>query len=213
MTKDTLINPSLTPSGQVIVAESILGKIQEPQTRWSPGALAASMVNLATVPMVVVVSLNQALALQIPSGADARNFFNAAFGASIATYVFTPEAGDTKSRFVVVDDVNVQVIITLEGEPATDPLLLDILSPRRPSYTAASLINALETSLFDNHGGVYLILLDQNSGEVSVILFPSQAAVDAAIVAMSSTVGVSVFSAFLTTPGSSSSGPSSLVWE
>lgn len=179
MIKTVSLNSVFTPSGNVDLANEIIGKVVEPQLRWSPGSLVNSALSTSEVPLIVVIT-GAALFLLDGSGSGAPMENVDGFLLDIdevegylAHDVFTAEAGDSKSKTILVGGITPTSTLALEDTALGDSHpVYQIFTPKRPAFTVLSLINAVENAFLTN-GDHYVIVVDQRSETVTVVLFDS----------------------------------------
>lgn len=214
MIKNTSINPSLNPSGQQAFAESILGKVVEPQTRWSPGSLSASVLDASESKQVILISMGQLVSLSHSPGglADVFTAIDASTG-FVVRQNFSAVAGDSKSKQIdLLDFPGWNLVLDIQDSsavPFADPFIRGLLVPSVPTYTLLALVNRLESiSLSESLHTV--ITVDQDSEMVSVAVFDTVERSEAALTASvnAGVVGGMAISAAFLTVAASSSGPS-----
>ena len=212
MVKETIINPTLTPTGKTAFASGMLsGAPAQPQTRWSPGSLAVALLAASEVQLKILITSNQLVAV---SGSFSLGELTGAPGVT-ASPVFYPDPSERKARTVSCEDFDVSndvfsVGTTVPiGTSGIDKFVRDILEPRRPEYTALSILNAIETA---SYAPAYVICLDQADGSVTYVAFDTSAHADEALSSLLS--GKDIEAAYLMTPpASSGSGATSYAWE
>ena len=180
MIKNVSINAAETPSGNIDLANSIIGKTVEPQLRWSPGSLVNSAMNLSEKPLHIIIS-RDSLALADASGFATGDLVNQALAMAglaagyIGMEIFSAEVGEARSKMISNGKIStVQTITVDESDLGDDHPVFQLFAPKRPSFTVLSLVNAIESALI-NHGDNYVILVDQSNETVTVILFDSPA--------------------------------------
>jgi len=221
MNKSVAINILGTPEENNALALSMIGQVIEPQTRWTPGALANSVLDAASVPTALIISALSfgVLAVEGVSGSTVVDGFDTAFLAATGHVTkdrFTAESSTTKSKLITTPTVSVPVLLIDFTEPdgaaETHPMF-QILAAKRPTFTVSSLVNGLENALIAN-GDNYVILVDQVSESVTVYLFSSaaNAAAFASAVVTTPPVGDRL-ALFDTTFEAPSAGVPSFGWE
>jgi hypothetical protein len=176
MIKSTSTNSTITPEGKIETAETILGRIQEPQTRWSAGALVTAIMAQVVTAVVCLVSASKVVAVNFATAADLTDALTDECAAAGNAYTFVPESGSSsRSRVLSMNGISV-TISSNSASAVVDAVLL----PSHPTYTALTLVNKLETVL-EEEELPYLLVIDQLSGEAHCYTFASQAAADAAL--------------------------------
>lgn len=215
MIKNTSVNTALAIGTAAAFSTSVLsGRPSDPITRWSPGSLAATVMGNSDLPLLVLISATQLVALT-KDGAesyqgDIADIFNGADGGG-AMLTFVPGESETKSRTVSVAGITPGITLKDAGnaDVAADSILGKILRPTLPVYTALSLMNALESA---SGSDPFVIALDQLTGNVTFIPFESAAQADAAIAAMAGVQDFEVVAAYLMDGGSSSGSSTAGKW-
>ena len=220
MIKDTIVNTTLTPLDNRDIADAILGKVVEPQTRWSPGSLISSLFGESSSKQLVLMTNTQIQAFTYAGVLDLGFLDDLAESpGNIGSYEFFANASESRSKTLNVgsgETVSIDLLDNLDA-PITEPLYRGILLPALPTYTILSLVNKLEALLVAD-GSFYVIVISQeNDGEVRVYAYGTSAQADAAVAAAAATMDTDGFEmnvAFITTPGSSSgSDVPSFGWE
>ena len=105
-TKQTNINVTLTPSGRIPFAETVLGRTETPiQDSFSSGSLLASILAASVAPMGVFVTRDGAIAYDRSDAANDAAAFTAVLGSLRASgdklvnlYVFVAEKCNRKDK-------------------------------------------------------------------------------------------------------------------
>jgi hypothetical protein len=221
----TVQTPFTTGAENLALADTVIGRIAEPQTRWSPGALVAAIIAAATSPLVVIATADSVNAWALDTEAHALAARVALGGVSnkVMAYDLTPLDGQTtKSRqFELGENYGatspVILVNTIEdevGDISDTPLGL-LMKPVTPSYSASSLVNKWESVIgglpSDN---VWLVMICQVTGDALIMQFASTAHRDAAIAAFEACTGTTpVIGYDLAVESVTPETPSSFVWE
>lgn len=220
MIKNVSVNALSTPSGNIELAERMMGHVVQSQPRWSPGSLVNSILSESEVPLVVLISKYKIVAL-VGSGLGktwiSDDFIDA--GIATGTEIFEQVEGTSKSREVDCDKITIpslDLTLSSPGLPLDHPIY-DVFKPKRPTFTVLSLVNALESALFDK-GDDYIIAVSQNDASVVVGTFSDGIAVDdylSAVIASGMINGISAdkVAIFDTTFEVSDPGTPSFGWE
>lgn len=216
MIKNTTVNTILTPEENFSVTDSILGRVVEAQTRWSPGSLLASIFGSLAVAQTVMISPGQVVAGVPGHLQNARNAITGATGYGIE-YAFGVEASDSKSKVLIAEEVSLVCELRDSMDELVDDVIVSgMLTPPRPSYTALAAVNKLESLAFANFGG-YVIFVDQNTETLYLYTFDTAIHAEAAIAAVLALGSGNTFVpsvAFLTEPPTSGgSDVPSFGWE
>lgn len=220
MIKNVVINPTLTPAPKVDFTNGILGRVLEPQTRWSPGNLMAAVLSGLAVDCLSLINKTQLVVLEgdFTAALAALNL-----GGKQRLECSSVEGGTGKNRVVEfkyldngggMSTLSHGVSEQFGMTPGWTNLVVDEINrPELPTYSPATLVTALDAFYGDED---YLIVFDQVSGTFVVVcasgvpLLDSNALIASAIAAAGSTV----VSAFLTSPNSSAPvSPGSAAWE
>lgn len=214
MTKDTVINPTLTPANKVDFTEGVLGKVVDIQTRWSPGSLASQLIGASEQKVAVVFTATQLVGM-VTSAAFLAALQGSA--AVVASWTATP-IGSERSR--AIDLVRIPggaysvIAPSVEDGNLTpvgsEDFVFSLLGPVRPTFTVLSLLNKFEDFALSNGGG-YLIGVDQESGKAFYLSFATSADADAALAVLAG--DFDVLSAFLMTGSAAASNGSVFNWE
>lgn len=149
MIKNVAVNTDFTTGApNLALADTVLGAIREPQTRWSPASLVAAIIGAATVPLTIFVTADSVRAYEVDTEAHANAMLTAMVTQGQAEFaaILTPIEGQTtKSRQFTAALLDIATTFELNGGDFADTPFGSLLMPTHPSYSAASLINRWES--------------------------------------------------------------------
>lgn len=223
MIKNVAVNEIFTTgNANLELADGVLGRISEPQTRWSPGSLAAAIMATATVPLLIVATGHTVRAYTVDSDAHAESaLVTLSGGGHYDQFVFHPVEGQTtKSRAFVVKDSGGEPIVVdigavFDGSALPEGPMTEMVLPSAPTYSASSLVNKWETaSLAAADHNYWLAMLCQRTGKAMVIRFDTLANLNSFITAIEAKTGVSKLIGYTLTENTpAGEEPVNFIWE
>jgi hypothetical protein len=188
-TKTTTVNSTLTPSGDLAFANAALGAVPAPpQDRFSAGSLASSVLSASDDPMLLIVGASILISADQSIAGNEGNGVAISLADNLDVDIIPLEfevgsvSGKSGLLTIVGEEISITSTVTADGDPVTEPVRLALLQPVRSSFSLLSLINKVE-SVCNAEGKGFIVLLNQDTEELTVYLYPTPAAAAAALAA------------------------------
>lgn len=204
--KETRVSNILTPAAKLASAQDVLERPADPQTRWTPGALSASIMGAFQQPLDVFISPGKVVAFLSSENVAFYGFLDDNGVVPSQVLTFSAAESASKSKPLELADFAMVISPTVDGvavTPQTNPVVFGVMVPEPPTYTALALVNRLENLSLANNVG-YVIEIRQDTEEIVFTQFATAAGAETEFTSFADSEKAKILAAFDTVAESSS---------